>query len=59
MNYFKFCADIDRPQDMFPEYVAKNPKPETVFALGQLRDAGSSFFAASTEGLDVINNRFM
>ena len=59
VNYFKFCADIDRPQDMFPEYVAKNPKPETVFALGQLRDAGSSFFADTTEGLDVINNRFM
>ena len=26
VNYFKFCADIDRPQDMFPEYVAKKPK---------------------------------
>jgi len=59
VNYFKFCADIDRPQDMFPEHVAKNPKPETVVALGQLRDAGSSFFDATTEGLDVINNRFM
>ena len=44
---------------MFPEYVAKNPKPEVVMQLGQLRDAGSSFYAAPTETLDVINNRFM
>jgi Ca2+-binding EF-hand superfamily protein len=44
---------------MFPEYVAKNPKPEVVMQLGQLRAAGSSFYAAPTETLDVINNRFM
>ena len=44
---------------MFPEYVAKNPKPEVVMQLGQLREAGSSFYAAPTETLDVINNRFM
>lgn len=25
VNYFKFCADIDRPQDIFPEYVPKKP----------------------------------
>ena len=36
VNYFKFCADIDRPQDIFPEYVAKNPKPERVIFFGQL-----------------------
>ena len=36
VNYFKFCADIDRPQDMFPEYVAKNPKPEVHLMYGQL-----------------------
>ena len=60
VNYFKFCADIDKPQDIFPEYVAKNPKPDVVFAHGQLRDPGSSFYDASTENnLDVINNRFL
>ena len=58
VNYFKFCADIDRPQDIFPEYVAKNPKPEMVIYHGQLRDAGSSFYDAKTDTLDVINNRF-
>lgn len=25
VNYFKFCADIDKPQDIFPEYVPKRP----------------------------------
>ena len=59
VNYFKFCADIDRPQDIFPEYVAKNPKPERVIFFGQLRDAGSSYFKEQTSDLDVINNRFM
>lgn len=59
VNYFKFCADIDRPQDIFPEYVAKNPKPDVVFMHGQLRDAGSSYYDKPAENLDVINNRFM
>ena len=26
---------------------------------GQLRDAGSTYFTNGTQGLDVINNRFM
>lgn len=59
MNYFKFCADIDRPQDIFPEYVPKNPKKELVIYHGQLRDAGSSYYDKATQDLDVINNRFM
>lgn len=28
VNYYKFCADIDKPEDIFPQYVAKNPKKE-------------------------------
>ena len=28
VNYFKFCADIDRPEDIFPQYVPKNPVKE-------------------------------
>lgn len=58
-NYFKFCADIDKPTDIFPEYVAKRPKEAVVWAHGQLRDAGSSYYKEPTETLDVINNRFM
>lgn len=59
INYFKFCADIDKPEDIFPVYQAKNPKAENTILHGQLRDAGSSFFDASTKDLDVINNRYM
>lgn len=58
INYFKFCADIDKPEDIFPTYQAKRPVQEVIFAHGQLRDAGSTFFTESTKGLDVINNRF-
>ena len=28
INYLGFCADVDKPEDMFPEYVAKNPVVE-------------------------------
>jgi hypothetical protein len=44
VNYFKFCADIDHPQDIFPEYVAKHPEEEKSLYFGTLRDAGNSFF---------------
>jgi len=59
INYFKFCEDIDRPEDIFPQYKSKNPKKEESFFQGQLRDAGSTYFQDSTTGLDVINNRFL
>ena len=58
-NYFKFCADIDKPTDIFPEYIAKRPKEAVVIMHGQLRDAGASYYKEPTESLDVINNRFM
>lgn len=44
INYLKFCADIDKPEDMFKAYVAKNPVEEKPFYNGQLRDAGSTYF---------------
>lgn len=59
INYFMFCADIDRPEDIFPTYVPKNPKPEVVIKHGQLRDAGSTFYDNTTKELDVINNRYL
>jgi hypothetical protein len=59
INYFKFCADIDKPEDIFPAYQAKNPVNEVPLGHGQLRDAGNTFFPESTKGLDVISNRFL
>jgi Ca2+-binding EF-hand superfamily protein len=44
INYFMFCADIDRSEDIFPRYIAKNPKEINHIYHGQLRDAGSTFF---------------
>lgn len=59
INYFAFCADIDRPEDIFPQYVPKHPQPDTTIHHGQLRNAGSTFYEAGTGGLDVINNRYL
>lgn len=59
INYFKFCADIDSPKDIFPQYVPKKEVKETFLLHGQLRDAGSTYFQNSTANLDVINNRFL
>jgi hypothetical protein len=59
INYLKFCQDIDRPEDLFEPYLAKNPKDDTGMAQGQLRNAGSTFFKDSTMNLDIISNRFL
>lgn len=58
VNYFKFCADIDRTEDIFPPYNAKNPVESKPIYHGQLRDPGSTFYMNDTSSLDVINNRF-
>lgn len=31
VNYFKFCQDLDRPEDIFPEYVPKHAPPPPKF----------------------------
>ena len=59
INYFKFCADVDRPEDMFLSYTPKHPQAENVIQHGQLRDAGSTYYTDPTTGVDVINNRFL
>ena len=48
INYFKFCADIDKPEDIFVQYPEKHPKPENPFYHGQLRDAGQTYFQNET-----------
>ena len=58
INYFTFCQDIDRPEDLFNIYVAKNPVNENSIAPGQLRDAGSTYFKDTTLNVDIISNRF-
>ena len=59
INYLNFCQDIDRPEDLYEPYVAKNPVNDIGMAQGQLRDAGSTFFRDSTLNMDIISNRFL
>lgn len=58
VNYFKFCNDLDRPEDIFPGYVAKNPLPPPKYTRGIPPTTKSTFFAEATDNLDVINNRY-
>lgn len=34
VNYFKFCMDLDRPEDIFSGYTPKNPPPAPVYTRG-------------------------
>lgn len=34
INYYTFCRDIDRPEDIFPEYKPKRPQPEAKSIMG-------------------------
>lgn len=59
INYFHFCKDVDRPEDMFPQYQAKKPMPEQFKKIGVRPKQVSTFFKETTDNVDVINNRFM
>ena len=49
INYYKFCKDVDRPEDMFPQYVPKRPQPEKKVTIGVRPKQVSTFFKDSTE----------
>ena len=59
VNYWKFCMDLDRPEDIFPGYVPKNPPKAPVYTQGIPAEQKSPFFASTTADLDVINNRWL
>ena len=58
VNYFNFCKDVDRPEDMLPVYQAKRPQADKVAKIGVRPKQVSTFFREGTDNLDVINNRF-
>ena len=58
MNYFKFIKDVDRPEDMFPQYVNKKPEAQKTICFGVAPVQISSHFKQPTQEVDVINNRF-
>ena len=57
INYIYFCQDVDRPEDMFPDYSSKHPVPEP-----KPREAGvgpaSTFYAGQTKDINVLAMRF-
>ncbi len=56
VNYLDFCKDVDRPEDMFPEYVAKRPLPPSI--VDPPKKVVSTFYAAPTGGVNVLESRF-
>lgn len=58
VNYWKFCMDLDRPEDIFPGYVPKIAPAAPHYTQGIPVNIKSPFFALETQSLDVINNRY-
>lgn len=58
VNYFKFCSDVDRPQDIFPNYTPKRAVAEKTMLFGVAPTQQSTFFAGETNSIDVVGNRY-
>lgn len=48
VNYFHFCKDVDRPEDMFPAYQAKKPTGPDYKKIGVRPKQVSTFFRDDT-----------
>lgn len=59
VNYFSFCADVDRPEDMFPQLAAKRKSLESKPATAAAGMTSSYFFAGTTRDINVLENRFL
>ena len=44
VNYWKFCLDLDRPEDIFPGYTPKHAPQNTHYFPGQVSEQRSTFF---------------
>lgn len=53
VNYFLFCGDVDRPEDMFPGYVSKNPVPLPAEPT-EMKKTMATFFQGSTKEINVL-----
>lgn len=59
VNYVKFCHDVDRPEDMFPNFHNPHTQKQDQVPVGSMaRQTKSNFFPDSTKGIDVTKNRF-
>jgi hypothetical protein len=57
VNYFSFCADVDRPEDMFPSF--QNTGKKNSPAAQPANKTGSYFFDGPTRDINVLENRFL
>ena len=58
VNYYNFCRDVDRPEDMFPAYQAKRGEVSNIKKIGVRPKQVSTFFKGDTAEVDVIGARF-
>ena len=58
VNYFTFCLDVDRPEDMFPGYAPKNAQVQPVVDPSEQRKTMGTFYQGSTKEINVLQNRF-
>ena len=58
VNYFSFCADVDRPEDMFPSLSAKL-NGESKATASKAAKSASYFFAGPTKDINVLENRYL
>jgi hypothetical protein len=60
VNYFAFCADVDRPEDMFgADYKKVVGLASQTKQIHQGAKTASYFFAGPTRDVNVLENRYM
>ena len=67
VNYFTFCADVDRPEDMFPQLASErakrakalSSKPGSANAPSAAITASNFFYPGSTKEINVLENRYL
>lgn len=58
VNYWKFCKDLDKPEDIFPGYTPKNAPKNRHYFPGVTSDIKSPFFEQATNNIDVVGSRW-
>jgi hypothetical protein len=59
VNYFSFCADVDRPEDMFGDDYKNQHINKPKSASGTAAQSASYFFPGSTKDINVLENRYL
>lgn len=54
VNYFAFCADVDRPEDMFPALAVTSSEAEKNPLSATAAKSANFFFAGPTKDINVL-----